>query len=194
MGTRCFAHPTGDAGFGMGQGGGGGHRLLRLENRWQAEGHRFVRWCPASRAVLRDAKIQLAVQLKPGLSARCVHVKGRGGAKACTRYAQTLTDRYAFVARVDIRSYYESMDHGVLLAQLQSAGVDPVLLKIVEGYLSLPDIEMKGKGMIAGGSISPLLATVYHTPLDRTMEQLESRSDIKYQRFMDDFVIFAPTR
>ena len=194
MGTRFFAHPTRESGLRMGQGGSGAHRLLRLENRWQAEGHRFVRWCPASRAVLRDVKSRLAVELKSWLSSRCVHVKGRGGAKQCTRYTQMLTDRYPFVARFDIRSYYESMDHGVLLTQLQAAGVDPILLKIVEDYLSLPDTEMKGKGMVAGGAISPLLGAVYLTPLDRTMEAFESRLGIKYQRFMDDFVIFAPTR
>ncbi len=194
MGTRGFAHPTREPGLRMGQGDSGAHRLLRLENRWQAEGHRFVRWCPASRAMLRDVKTQLAVQLKSWLSLRCVHVKGRGGAKQCTRYTQILTDRYPFVARFDIRSYYESMDHGVLLTQLQTAGVEPVLLDIIKDYLSLPDQDKKGRGMVAGGSISPLLAAAYLTPLDRTMEQFESRLGIKYQRFMDDFVIFSPTR
>lgn len=178
----------------VGQGGSGAHRLLRLENRWQAEGHRFVRWCPASRAVLRDVKTQLAIQLKSWLSSRCVHVKGRGGAKQCTRYTQILTDRYPFVARFDIRSYYESMDHGVLLSQLQTARVEPFLLSIIKDYLSLPDTETKARGMVAGGSISPLLAAVYLTPLDQTMAAFESRLGIKYQRFMDDFVIFAPTR
>ena len=36
--------------------------------------------------------------------------------------------------------------------------------------------------------------TVYLTPLDRAMEQLQPRHDIRYQRFMDDYLIFAPTR
>ena len=168
--------------------------MLTLENTWHEEGHFFARWSSESRAVLKDVKTRLGVQLKPTLSSRCVHVKGRGGAKQCTRYTQILTDRYPFVARFDIRSYYESMDHGVLLAQLKTFGVEPVLLSIIKDYLSLPDTETKGRGMVAGGSISPLLAAVYLTPLDRTMEDFESRLGIKYQRFMDDFVIFSPTR
>ena len=48
--------------------------------------------------------------------------------------------------------------------------------------------------MVAGGSISPLLGAVYLTPLDRAMERLQPRHDIRYQRFMDDYLIFAPTR
>ena len=55
--------------------------------------------------------------------------------------------------------------------------------------------QRQGCGMVAGGSISPLLGAVYLTPLDRAMEeQLQPRHGIRYQRFMDDYVIFAPTR
>jgi len=49
-------------------------------------------------------------------------------------------------------------------------------------------------GRIAGGGgISPLLGALYLTPLDRLMVSEEKRRGIRYQRFMDDFVIFAPT-
>ena len=55
--------------------------------------------------------------------------------------------------------------------------------------------QRQGCGMVAGGSISPLLGAVYLTPLDRAMEeQLQPRHGIRYQRFMDDYLIFAPTR
>jgi hypothetical protein len=52
-------------------------------------------------------------------------------------------------------------------------------------------MKFTGCGMVAGGSISPLLGAVYLTPLDRAMER---RHDIRYQRYMDDYLIFAPTR
>jgi len=35
---------------------------------------------------------------------------------------------------------------------------------------------------------------IYPTPLDRVMEDCQSRHGIKYQRFMDYFVIFASSR
>ena len=35
---------------------------------------------------------------------------------------------------------------------------------------------------------------MYLTPLDRALKALKSRIDALYQRFMDDFLIFAPAR
>jgi hypothetical protein len=98
-----------------------------------------------------------------------------------------------FVARFDIQSYYDSLDHGGLLRQLDEARVDAWLIATVAAYLRLPDQARSGRGMTAGGALSPLLGAVYLTPLDQAMEALE-RQGIGYRRFTDDFVIFAPTR
>jgi len=98
------------------------------------------------------------------------------------------------VGRFDIKRHYENIDHAVLLEQLQTAGVAAEYQEIVKDYLSLPDAHQARRGMVAGGAISPLLAALYLTPLDRLMESQQTRYGIYYQRFMDDFVIFAPTR
>jgi len=58
----------------------------------------------------------------------------------------------------------------------------------------VPNHNKSGKGMIAGGSISPLIGALYPTPLDKLMEDLQATTGIRYQRYMDDYVIFAPTR
>jgi RNA-directed DNA polymerase len=165
--------------------------LLTLQNSWYEDGHHFVRWRPVSQGLLRAAKLSLGKQLKAYLSLRCTHVKGRGGAKATVRFAQTMASQYRYVARFDIRSYYESMNHALLLKLLEETGIDTESYELVSDYLSLPDMKFTGCGMVAGGSISPLLGAVYLTPLDRAMER---RHDIRYQRFMDDYLIFAPTR
>ena len=86
------------------------------------------------------------------------------------------------------------MNHSVLLRLLGETGIDAESFALVSDYLSLPDTKLTGCGMVAGGSISPLLGAVYLTPLDRAMEKLQPRHDIRYQRFMDDYLIFAPTR
>jgi hypothetical protein len=168
--------------------------MLTLQNSWYEDGHHFVRWRPESQGLLRTAKLSLDAQLKSYLSLRCTHVKGRGGAKATVRFAQAMAGRYRYVARFDIRSYYESMNHAVLLKLLEDAGIDSEGYELVQDYLSLPDMKLTGCGMVAGGSISPLLGAVYLTPLDRAMERLQPSHDIRYQRFMDDYLIFAPTR
>ena len=105
-----------------------------------------------------------------------------------------MASQYRYVARFDIRSYYESMNHAVLLKLLEETDIDTESYELVRDYLSLPDTELTGCGMVAGGSISPLLGAVYLTPLDRAMEKLQPRHDIRYQRFMDDYLIFSPTR
>jgi hypothetical protein len=165
--------------------------MLTLQNSWYEDGHHFVRWRPVSQGLLRAAKLSLGKQLKSYLSLRCTHAKGRGGAKATVRFAQTMAGQYRYVARFDIRSYYESMNHAVLLKLLEETDIDTESYELVSDYLSLPDMKFTGCGMVAGGSISPLLGAVYLTPLDRAMER---RHDIRYQRFMDDYLIFSPTR
>ncbi len=47
--------------------------------------------------------------------------------------------------------------------------------------------------MVAGTALSLLMGALYLTPFDQVMAKLE-RTGIRYRRFMDDFVLFAPTR
>ena len=163
---------------------------LQLQNQWREDSHAFVRWTQESRQVIRLYKPRLQQQLV--LSPRCGHLKGNGGVKAAVRFAQRLTNQYAYVARFDIRHYYESIDHRVMLAQCRH--VSPDVFDVVQDYLRVPDRRGTGKGMVAGGAISPLLGGLYLTPLDRAMEHLCKKNWIRYQRFMDDYVIFAKTR
>lgn len=101
---------------------------------------------------------------------------------------------YADVARLLIRHDDETIDHRVMLAQLRQAGVSRDVFELVQGSLCLPDRRSTGKGMVAGGAISPLLGGLYLTPLDRAMEGLCQKGWIRTQRYMDDTVIFASTR
>jgi hypothetical protein len=59
--------------------------------------------------------------------------------------------------------------------------------------LALPDKRNSGTGMIAGGSLSPLLGAVMLTPLDKTMEAEICAGYIWYIRYMDDFVLLVKT-
>jgi RNA-directed DNA polymerase len=168
--------------------------MLTLRNTWLEDGHKFVRWSPDSSKLLKQVKTVLSDQLKPHLSRRCSHVKGNGGVKLSVRYSQRLCNNFGYVARFDVRSYYSSMDHQIILNLLRKYQVTPAVISIVSEYLSLPNHNKSGKGMIAGGSISPLIGALYLTPLDKLMEDLQATTGIRYQRYMDDYVIFAPTR
>jgi hypothetical protein len=93
--------------------------VLKLDGVWSEDGHRFALWSPDSRALIATGLADLRVQLAETLSPACTHVRGQGGVKRTVRFAQAMTTRLPFVARFDIRSYYESIDHDVLLDQFR---------------------------------------------------------------------------
>ncbi len=169
-------------------------QMLELQNIWHADGHRFARWSPASRRRIAEGRSSLTALLRPLLHPCCMHVKGHGGVKGGVRFVHRHAAERGWVARFDIASYYASLDHGVLLGLVVSAGGDDRLVALVSDYLRLPDRSATGRGMVAGGAISPLLGALYLHPLDEEMMQLERRGKILYRRFMDDFVILASSR
>ena len=86
------------------------------------------------------------------------------------------------------------MNHQIILDLLRQYKVTPPVISIVSEYLSHPDHRNTGKGMVAGVAISPLIGELHLTPLDKRMEGLRATTGIRYQRYMDDYVIFAPIR
>ncbi|MDP6377469.1 MAG: hypothetical protein QF921_07820 [Pseudomonadales bacterium] len=99
-----------------------GARLV-LRGLWYDEGRWFAMWCPNSRSIQRTALDLLRHDLKPVLSRRCKHLKGHGGVKGTVRHLERIADRYTYVARFDVVSYYESVDHRLLLGLLDGAGI-----------------------------------------------------------------------
>ena len=112
---------------------------LVLKGLWVDEGRVFAKWCPKSRWLQRTALDLLRHDLKPALSRRCKYLKGHGGVKGAVRYLDRVIDRYVYVARFDVVSYYESMDHALLLGSLSQAAIGGDLRAIVSDYLALPD-------------------------------------------------------
>ena len=167
---------------------------LRLIGQWQADGHRFARWSEGSRKIIQSAKGKLQGELKPALSRSCMHLKGNGGVKRAVRIIMLQSRKFDWVGRFDIASYYESIDHHILLGLLEQVEVSESIRDVVSDYLRLPDKNGSGKGMTAGGAISPLLGALYLHPLDRAMMALERKGGVLYRRFMDDFIILAKTR
>ena len=100
-----------------------------------------------------------------------------------------------FVFKSDVKSYYASMNHDILIKQLTQLIDDPLVLDLVCQYVRrtvvtdgiYTDVQ---QGIPLGCSLSPLMAAVYLTPLDEAMEE----TGLFYARFMDDWVVLAPTR
>jgi len=158
------------------------------------DGRRIVFWDVSSRKRIATARIALVAHLGPLLSKLCTHAKCHGGVKGTIRALQSEIKHFTFVARFDVASYYDSINHAILLNQVAQANAPTEVLDVVRQYLEVPDAGRTGAGLTAGGSLSSLLGALYLQPFDMAFERLMADGRIFYRRYMDDIVILAETR
>jgi hypothetical protein len=116
--------------------------------------------------------------------------KGKGNRKALAR-AQHFARRYGWYLKLDIKKYFDSIDHGILLRLLARRFKDKDLLllfdKLFDTYHTRP-----GKGMPIGNLISQHLANFYLGGFDHW---IKAERKIKgYLRYMDDMLVFGRHR
>lgn len=131
--------------------------------------------------------------------------RGRG-THAAMRRAAGFARRFAFVLECDVRRYFASIDHEILLGQVARVVDDERLLALVRRILAshadgesadwhgggLFDGRFRPHGLPIGNLTSQFLANVYLSPLDHLAKHgLRARG---YVRYMDDFLLFAHDR
>jgi hypothetical protein len=128
----------------------------------------------------------------------CLHLKGPSGVKlAVKKLKKALEYRpFKYFIRADIRSYYASIDHRILVKQMQQHFNDPRLLKYLEDIINIPIIKdatifSPDKGVARRSSLSPFFGALYLSPLDQSFDKLKG---VCYFRFMDDIIILAETK
>jgi len=103
-----------------------------------------------------------------------------------------------WVLEVDIRKYFDAIDHGQLRNVLHQRIGDGVLLRLVgkwlnAGVMEAGELRHPEAGTPQGGVISPLLANIYlHEVLDLWFERdvrPHMGGRVKIVRYADDFVI-----
>ena len=99
--------------------------------------------------------------------------------------------RYAWVLDLDIRSYFDSISHELLLRAVRRHTDCPWVLLYVERWLKAPvqledgTLEPREKGSPQGSVISPLLANLFlHYTFDCWMTK--HYPDVPFERFADD--------
>jgi len=106
-------------------------------------------------------------------------------------------EKISWVLDVDIRAFFETIDHEGLITFLEHRIADPRVIRHVNKWLKagvLEDgvVQDQAYGTPQGGSISPLLANVYlHYALDNwaaRWKQTQARGAMTIIRFADDLV------
>ncbi len=117
---------------------------------------------------------------------------------------QTLSDQAVrsaggWVLEVDVRKFFDTMDHGHIREILRRRVLDGVLLRLIDkwlnaGVLEAGSITYPNSGSPQGGVVSPIIANIYlHEVLDTWFERevkprLSGRASLV--RYADDAVLF----
>ena len=124
---------------------------------------------------------------------------GRGQHNALDAlYTGLLTRKVNWVLEVDIRGFFDAIDHGWLVKFIEHRIADRRVVRLIQKWLNAGVLE-DGKrmrveeGTPQGGSASPLLANIYlHYVFDlwaQAWRKKHARGDVIVVRFVDDIVV-----
>lgn len=115
---------------------------------------------------------------------------------AVGRLSEASRDGYRWGVDCDLKSYFDTVNHDLLMHQLGRRVRDKRVLGLIGKYLRAGVRHADGgtertlKGVPQGGPLSPLLANVMLDPLDKRIEA----AGLPFARYADDFLILARTK
>lgn len=120
----------------------------------------------------------------------CASIPGRGIHKAFDledHYLKSDPEGTKYCLKMDIRKFFPSVDHEVLITLLKKKFKDKELLELLEGIIhSVPS------GLPIGNYLSQYLANFYLAYFDHWLK--EEKKVKYYVRYMDDMVIFMDNK
>ncbi len=154
---------------------------------------------PLSIPTVRDRVLQTAVTrvLTPLFEAEfeeCsfAYRPGRSVNMALQRVEQLRDQGFVWVVDADISSFFDEIDHQVLLREVKKLVEDQAILHLIECWLVAvvvdgPQRFRLHKGVPQGSPLSPLLANLYLDQLDEAVLD----ENLRLIRFADDFLILC---
>ena len=191
-----------------------GLRESLLEDRWRPAPHRrFVVLEPRKRQIaaapFEDRVVHHALvdAVEPRFDRHFAHDshacrKGHGTHRAADRF-QHFARRHRFVLQVDVRRFFDSVDHGIVLGLLERRIVDPPVVnlfaRILAGFRStsaasyFPGDDLftpheRPRGLPVGNLPSQFLANVLLDPVD---QWLLHGARLRFVRYCDDLAVFC---
>ena len=111
--------------------------------------------------------------------------------QAVHRVAQAIVESKTRVIDIDLRAYFDNVQHYLLLEKVARRVQDDEVMHLLKMMLKATG----EKGVPQGGVISPLLSNLYLTEVDRMLERAIATTRngkytyVQYARFADDLVI-----
>jgi RNA-directed DNA polymerase len=99
---------------------------------------------------------------------------------------------YNYIVDIDLKSFFDEVDHGILLELLYAKEKCPTTLRLIRKWLTVPilingKLVKRRKGVPQGSPLSPLLSNIMLHELDKELE----RRGHRYVRYADDFSIYT---
>jgi len=150
---------------------------------------RLIHAAPFADRVVHHAIMRIAgPRFERGASEHSYACRLGRGNHAALQQAQRNTRRHAAVLHLDMRKYFDSVDHGILSAlitrRFKDAAFLELLCTIIAAYQTAP-----GKGLPIGTLCSQVFANMYLDGFDRFVGTIPGVA--ASVRFMDDVVVWA---
>lgn len=118
----------------------------------------------------------------------------RGCKDALRRVDHLLKQGYVYVVDADLKSYFDTIPHGPLMARVGERIADGRVLTLIESFLKAGILDglkewTPEAGAPQGAVLSPLLSNIYLNPLDHLLVA----QGFEMVRYADDFVILCRT-
>lgn len=124
--------------------------------------------------------------------------RGKGTLNAIKRFdyfkrkVSKNNSRNCFVLKADIKHYFETVDHEILISLIEKKVKNLELITLIKIILKNHDSKSEGRGMPLGNLTSQFFANLYLNELDQFVKhKLRAKY---YIRYVDDFLILHPSK
>ena len=119
----------------------------------------------------------------------------RNTLQAVSKALGYINSGYQYIVDIDLKGFFDEVDHCLLLGLLYQKIKCPVTLQLVRRWLRAPiwidgKLTKRRKGVPQGSPISPLLSNIILHELDTEME----KQGFLFVRYADDFSIYCKTK
>lgn len=120
---------------------------------------------------------------------------GKNARQAVGKALQYIHEGRNYIVDIDLKTFFDEVDHCLLLNLLYQKVKCPKTLKLVRQWLRVPikingKLQKRRKGVPQGSPLSPLLSNILLNELDKEL----TKRKLKFVRYADDFSIYCTSR